>query len=246
MSPFLIIPAIDLMSGHCVRLRQGRADDVTEFSGDPAEVARSFEAAGAKRIHVIDLDGAFGGAPENLEAIRAIRRAVGCQIELGGGLRNTEAVAAALAEGIDFVILGTLAVERPKVLGEIVQAHGERILVAIDARDGIVAARGWVAFKGNPPAEEFARHMVSLGVRTFLHTDISRNGMMVGPNLDATRALAQAVEASFIASGGVASMDDLHAVADMKVPNLIGAIVGRALYDGRIDLAETIRLIQRS
>jgi len=242
---FWIIPAIDLMSGRCVRLRQGRAEDRTDFSDNPAEVARRFEAAGARRIHVIDLDGAFSGAPENLAAIRAIRQTVGCEIELGGGLRSPEMVRRALDEGINYVILGTLAVEQPDVLAQIVREHGDRIFVAIDARDGIVATRGWQETSQTKLATvDFARQMVALGVRTFLHTDIARDGMLTGPNIAATRALATSLaEASFIASGGVSSLDDLRALADLKLPNLVGAITGRAIYDGRIDLAEAIRLL---
>jgi phosphoribosylformimino-5-aminoimidazole carboxamide ribotide isomerase len=247
MSPFLIIPAVDLMSGRCVRLRQGRADDRTEFSDEPAEVARRFEAAGARRIHVIDLDGAFGGAPENLAAIRAIRQAVRCEIELGGGLRTSETVRRALSEGINYAILGTLAVEQPGSLARIVAEHGGRIFVAIDAHNGIVASRGWQEVsQAKLVAVDFARQMVARGVRTFLHTDIARDGMLGGPNIEATRALAASVaEASFIASGGVSSLDDLRALADLKLPNLVGAITGRAIYDGRLDLAEAIRLLQK-
>lgn len=241
---FLIIPAIDLMSGRCVRLKQGRADERTEFSDDPAEVAHAFEAAGAKRIHVIDLDGAFMGAPVNLAAIRAIRQAVGCQIELGGGLRTRQAIERALAEEINYVILGTVAVEEPPLLAGVVADHGNRIFVAIDARDGIVATRGWQSSDLELTAGDFASRMVALGVRTFLHTDISRDGMLVGPNIEATAALASSVEASFIASGGVSSLDDLRKLAELKLPNLVGAIVGRAIYDGRIDLAEAIRALQ--
>jgi len=243
---FLVIPAIDLMSGRCVRLRQGRADDRTEFGDNPAAMARRFEAAGARRIHVIDLDGAFSGAPENLAAIRAIRQAVGCEIELGGGMRTAEAVRAALSERINYVILGTLAAEQPDVLERIVGEHGDRIFVAIDAREGIVATRGWVeTSQAKLAAVDFARRMVACGVRTFLHTDIARDGMLAGPNLEATRALASSVaDASFLASGGVSSLDDLRALADLRLPNLVGAITGRAIYDGRIDLAEAIRLMQ--
>jgi len=241
---FLIIPAIDLMSGRCVRLKQGRADERTEFSDEPAEVARAFEAAGAKRIHVIDLDGAFTGAPANLAAIRAIRQAVGCEIELGGGLRTRVSIERALCEEINYVILGTVAVEQPHLLAGLVADYGGRIFVAIDARDGIVATRGWQTAELDLTTGDFASHMVALGVRTFLHTDISRDGMLVGPNIQATADLASSVEASFIASGGVSSMDDLRQLAALKLPNLVGAIVGRAIYDGRIDLAEAIRELQ--
>lgn len=244
MSGFLVIPAIDLMSGRCVRLRQGRAEDQTVFSDDPAGTAREFEAAGARRIHVIDLDGAFGGAPENLEAIRAIRRAVGCEIELGGGMRMAETVRAALAEGVNYVILGTLAVEQPDLLGELVDGYGERIIVALDARDGIVAVHGWQDEQAGLEVDDFARHLADSGVRTFLHTDIARDGMLQGPNVEATRRLANSVGARVIASGGVASLDDLRALAEPGAPNLIGAVAGRAIYDGRIDLAEAIRVLQ--
>ena len=245
MKQFLIIPAIDLMAGQCVRLRKGRAQDKTVFSDDPARTAREFEAAGAKRIHVVDLDGAFGGAPENLEAIRAIRRAVSSEIELGGGLRTAEAVHAALAEGIDSVILGTLAVEKPDLLRELVNQYGERIIVALDARDGIVSVRGWQDDRAGLEVEAFARDLTAMGVRTFLHTDIARDGMLEGPNVEATRRLAATVDASVIASGGVSSLADLSVLAEPGWPNLIGAVTGRAIYDGQIDLAEAIRRLQR-
>ncbi|MCX8036662.1 MAG: 1-(5-phosphoribosyl)-5-[(5-phosphoribosylamino)methylideneamino]imidazole-4-carboxamide isomerase [Candidatus Sumerlaeia bacterium] len=244
MYPFLVIPAIDLMSGRCVRLQQGRADARTEFGGNPAEIAQMFEAAGARRIHVVDLDGAFTGAPENLEAIRAIRRAVGCEIELGGGLRTREAVSNALSEGINYVILGTLAVEQPEMLKDLVAEFDGQILVAIDARNGMVAVRGWVTTESGLDAESFARQMAAAGVRTFLHTDISRDGMLQGPNIEATRALAQAVPASFIASGGVSCFEDLQALVALNQTNIIGAVVGRALYDGRIDLARAIAMLK--
>lgn len=241
---FSIIPAIDLMSGQCVRLRQGRAEERTDFSDNPADAAREFESAGVRRIHIVDLDGAFSGAPKNAAAIRAIRQAVGCEIQLGGGLRTAEAVQKAFSEGIDNAILGTVAVEQPDLLKQLVDQHGERIIVAIDARDGIVAVRGWQTSQPHLPAVDLARHMVELGVRTFLHTDIARDGMLAGPNVEATRDLASSVEAAVIASGGVASLDDLRALAAVGLPNLVGVVVGRALYDGRIDLAEAIRLLQ--
>ena len=232
------------MSGRCVRLRQGRAEERTEFSDNPVKVAREFESAGVRRIHIVDLDGAFSGAPENFAAIRAIRQAVGCEIQLGGGLRTTEAVQKALSEGIDKVILGTMAVEQPDLLTRLVREHGDRIIVAIDARDGVVAYRGWQTSEGHLPATDFARRMVEIGVQTFLHTDIGRDGMLSGPNVEATRALASSVEAGVIASGGIASLDDVRTLAALGLPNLLGVVVGRALYDGRIDLAEAIRLLQ--
>jgi phosphoribosylformimino-5-aminoimidazole carboxamide ribotide isomerase len=246
MRPFLIIPAIDLMAGCVVRLKQGRAEDRTQYSDDPAQVARSFEAAGARRIHIVDLDGAFRGASANLAAIREIRRAVGCEIEVGGGFRTPEAVRGALAEGIDYVILGTLAVEQPDLLAAMVREHGERLIVAVDARDGRVATRGWVEGAESIPVIDLARQMVDLGIKTFLYTDIARDGMLTGPNVPATRDLAHAVPAAdVIASGGVSRLQDLRDLAALALPNLLGAITGRALYDGRIDLAEAIRSISK-
>jgi phosphoribosylformimino-5-aminoimidazole carboxamide ribotide isomerase len=245
MSRFLVIPAIDLMSGQCVRLRQGRAEDRTVYSNDAAGVAGRFEEAGARRIHIVDLDGAFRGGRENLEAVRAIRRTVSCEIEVGGGFRTPQAVRTALEEGIDYVILGTLAVEQPGVLQGIVQEHGRRIVVALDARGGIVSVRGWVTEGGGVPVLDLAHRMSEIGVETFLHTDIARDGMLTGPNVEATRRLAEATSALVIASGGVGSPGDLHELASLRLPNLLGAIIGRALYDGRVDLAEAIGAVQR-
>jgi phosphoribosylformimino-5-aminoimidazole carboxamide ribotide isomerase len=232
------------MGGRCVRLRQGKADERTDYGADPAQVAKGFEAAGVKRIHLIDLDGAFRGSPTNLAAIRAIRQAVDCEIELGGGMRAAATVDAAFSEGIDYVILGTAAVENPDLLRQLLDVHGERILVAIDALNGLVAVRGWVSTQADLQAPDFARRMIELGVRTFLHTDIARDGMLAGPNVEATRALAESIDATVIASGGISSIDDLQALAALDLPNLLGAVVGRALYDGRVDLAEALRALE--
>lgn len=245
MADFQIIPAIDLMSGKCVRLRQGRAEDQTVYSDDPAGMAEQFEAAGARRIHVVDLDGAFKGARENLEAVRSIRAAVSCEIEVGGGLRSIEAVRAAISEGVDYVVLGTLAVEAPEILDEILAEVPDQVIVALDARDGLVSVRGWVSEDAGIPVLDLARDQCKRGVSTFLYTDIARDGMLAGPNVEATRALAEATPASVIASGGVASQDDIQALADLNLDNLIGSIVGRAIYDGRVDLASAIRAIHK-
>jgi phosphoribosylformimino-5-aminoimidazole carboxamide ribotide isomerase len=239
MPTLLPIPAIDLMDGHVVRLARGRAEAKTVYSDDPAAVAREFEAAGARRLHVVDLDGAFGGRPRNRDAIRAIRDAVSMEIEVGGGLRTEEDVREVFELGAQFAILGTSALRDRALVGRLVERWGERIIVGIDAKDGRVAVEGWVE-TSDLEQVDFARELESLGVTTVIATDIATDGMLSGPNLASLRALAEATTMNVIASGGVASIGDLRALRDLRRPNLIGAIVGRAIYEKKLDLRAAV------
>ena len=238
----IVYPAIDLRGGRCVRLEQGRADRETVYAADPAEVAGQFRAAGAEWIHVVDLDGAFAGAPQNLAALEAIA-ALGLKVEFGGGLRTREVVDRVLALGASRVVIGTRAAESEAFVGELVQAHGERIAVGIDAKDGRVAVKGWVDTTALG-AVALAGRMDALGVRTLIYTDIGTDGMLTGPNFAAQEALLQAVGCRIIASGGVSVRGDVVRLAEMKKrhPRLDGVIVGKALYERRVDLADLLAI----
>ncbi len=237
---FLPIPAIDLMDGQVVRLERGEAGQRTVYSDDPAAVAQQFEAAGAHRLHVVDLDGAFSGQPVNLEAIAAIRAAVGMKIELGGGLRTRAAVEQVIELGIDYAILGTKAVHDRAFVKELATHHGLRMIIGIDARDGMVAVEGWRE-TSKLDALEFACELEDLGIGTLIYTDIATDGMLTGPNLAALEKVADAVQIDVIASGGVSRYEDLEAIRGLERHNLIGAIIGKAIYEGRLDLAEAVR-----
>ncbi len=239
----LVIPAIDLKGGRCVRLRQGRMDEATVYGDDPAAVARRWAEAGARRIHVVDLDGAFAGRPENREAIRAIRRAVDVPIELGGGIRDRATAEALFTEGVDYVILGTAALEDPDLVARLAEAHPERVLVGIDARAGRVAVRGW-ADVTDVAAEDLARDLAGRGAAGFIFTDIERDGMQTGVNLEATAAFARAAGRPVIASGGVSTLRDIERLIPLEAHGVVGVITGRALYEGTLDLAEAIAVAQ--
>jgi len=232
----IIIPAIDLKGGRCVRLLQGQKDRETVYSHDPAEVARRWQAAGAEMIHVVDLDGAFGGAPRNLDSVRAIAAAVDTPFQFGGGLRTDEAVDTALAAGAARVIIGTKAASSPEWIAQLCRRHPGRIAAGIDARAGKVALEGWVEAT-DIDAVDLAQRMADAGVCAIIFTDISRDGMLTGPNAAATAELAAQVPVPVIASGGVSSLDDVRTLARL---NISGAIIGKALYTGDIDLAEAI------
>lgn len=237
-----IYPAIDIRGGRCVRLLQGRADQETVYAEDPAEVAASFRQVGSTWVHVVDLDGAFSGEPRNGAAVRAIV-AQGLRVQLGGGLRTRASVEQALGCGVARVVIGTRAAESTTFVGELVQAFGERIAVGIDAKDGQVAVKGWVASSG-VTALDLARRMDGLGVRTLIHTDIGTDGMLTGPNLPAQEAMLGAGSYGVIASGGVSRREDVIALAELarRQPRLDGVIVGKALYERRVDLADLLRL----
>lgn len=237
--PFLIFPAIDLKGGKVVRLQQGRAEAVTVYSDDPAAMAKRWEDDGARYLHVVDLDGAFEGEPRNWDGVRAILRAVQIPIQLGGGLRRRAQVEEALQMGVTRVVLGTKACDSPDFVSALVQDFGARIVVGVDARDGFVAVKGWTE-KTQLPAVEFARQINRLGVRNIIFTDVSTDGMLVGPNYAAISSLCAAVTCNVIASGGVSSLEDVQSLQHLAETssNLVGVIIGKALYDGRIDLKQ--------
>jgi phosphoribosylformimino-5-aminoimidazole carboxamide ribotide isomerase len=237
-----IYPAIDLRGGKCVRLLQGRADQETVYGEDPAAVARSFRQAGAEWVHVVDLDGAFGGEPRNGAAVAGIV-AVGLRVQQGGGLRTRAAVDAALAGGATRVVIGTKACEDENLLRELVAAHGARVAVGIDARDGWVTVKGWVE-QTRTRAEDLARRVESLGVVTVIYTDIATDGMLTGPNFAALEELLGAVRCRVIASGGVSRREDIEHLAALarRRPHLDGVIVGKALYERRLELSDALRI----
>lgn len=238
-SSFLVYPAIDLKGGKVVRLQQGRADAETVYDTDPAAVARRWEEQGAQFLHVVDLDGAFSGHPTNHAGLEAILAAVKIPVQLGGGLRTRATVEATLKLGVQRVVIGTKACDSPEFVSSLVADFGSRIVVGIDARDGFVAVKGWVE-KTQLLATEFAQQIDRLGVKHIIFTDVSTDGMLTGPNYFATVAICNAVSCNIIASGGVGQLSDIHRLQRVatEVPrrNLVGVIVGKALYDGRVDL----------
>ena len=237
---FEVIPAIDVQGGRCVRLVQGDFDRATVYGDDPPGMARRWEAAGAGRIHVVDLDGAKAGGPRQLDVVREIAGAVGVPVQLGGGMRTLQDVEAAIAAGVDRIVVGTRAIEDPGFVDEALTRFGERIAIGIDAKDGRVAVRGWVDVS-DVDALALARSMAKRGVRTIVYTDIARDGMLSGPNVEAMRRMAEAVpEVSVIASGGVGALGD---VLDLARTGTVGVIVGKAIYTGNVDLAEAIRAL---
>ena len=236
-----IYPAIDIKGGRCVRLTQGRADQETVYSENPAEVAAQFKAAGSAWVHVVDLDGAFSGQSQNLEVVRAIA-AQGMKVQLGGGMRSREAVQRALDLGVSRVVVGTRAAESEEFVSELVKAFGEKIAVGIDAKDGQVAVKGWVDTMGTS-ALGLAQRMDAIGVRTLIYTDIGTDGMLTGPNLAAQEAMLKTVKCGVIASGGVSQQGDVGALAALakRYANLDGVIIGKAIYEKRVDLATALK-----
>ncbi|MBX3730069.1 MAG: 1-(5-phosphoribosyl)-5-[(5-phosphoribosylamino)methylideneamino]imidazole-4-carboxamide isomerase [Candidatus Sumerlaeia bacterium] len=242
MARFEVIPAIDLLDGQVVRLEQGRREAKTVYSDDPVAFARQFEAAGARRVHVVDLNGAFDGEFGNLDLVRAICRGSSLRVELGGGIRTVEAAREAWAAGVHEVIVGTRAVEDSRFVQELFKLRPGQVIVGIDAHGGKVATRGWIR-SSELDAIEFARTMEELGCRRIIYTDIATDGMLSGPNVPAMERLCRAVPAlEVVASGGISRLEDFGTLRALKLPNLVGAISGRAVYDGRIDLASAVRL----
>lgn len=239
----ILYPAIDLKDGMCVRLRQGDMASVTVFHLDPAAQARVFEAQGFEYLHVIDLDGAVTGKPVNSAAVERIRRAVGMPIQLGGGIRDAGTLEGWLGKGVDRVIIGTAAVRDPALVRDAARRFPGRVAVALDSRDGMVAVEGW-AQASRIGAFDLVRRFEDAGVAAIVHTDIARDGLLTGLNLEATLALAGATAIPVIASGGLASIEDVKALTAPRARKLAGAIVGRALYDGRLDAAEALRVIR--
>ena len=234
----VILPAIDLKGGVCVRLRQGRADDVTTYNDDPAAQARDWREQGGRELHVVDLDGAFAGTPKHAEVIAAIIAAFGGPVEVGGGLRSMEALGAVMDAGATRAIIGSAALEDPGFLDRAVEQYGDRIAVGIDARGGFVQTRGWVKTT-EVKATDLAKAVAAAGVKTIIYTDTATDGMLGGPNLEQMAAICDAAPTCQItASGGVSSPRDVANLIALNRPNLRAAIVGKALYDGRTTLAE--------
>ena len=236
---FEIVPAVDLKAGRCVRLVQGRADAETVFSDDPVAMARRWQDAGARRLHVVDLDGAFAGRPSQTALVRAMIEAVSIPVEVGGGLREIAHVEAVLEAGARWAIVGTRAALDPAFLGAVCDRFGEQIIVGIDASDGKVAVDGWTRVLD---LDAIARDAAAAGAAGIIYTDIARDGTQTGPNLWSTGAVAQAAGIPVFASGGVGSLDDIRQLATL--PGLAGVIVGRALYSGAVDLAAAVAEVQ--
>jgi phosphoribosylformimino-5-aminoimidazole carboxamide ribotide isomerase len=236
----LIIPAIDLKDGRCVRLQQGDMKKVTVFGDDPVAMAKHWAAQGARRLHIVDLNGAVAGRPKNEKVIRDVIKAVGetTPIELGGGIRDLDTIESYLDAGVAFVVIGTAAVKNPGFLSDAAYAFPGHIIAGLDAKDGKVAVEGWSKLTGHDVVD-LARKYEDYGVEALVYTDIGRDGMMTGVNIEATLRLAQAIKIPLIASGGLNSIKDVEAVCQTLVPEgVIGAITGRALYEGRIDFKQ--------
>jgi phosphoribosylformimino-5-aminoimidazole carboxamide ribotide isomerase len=234
----LLIPAIDLKDGSCVRLKQGEMDDATVFSEDPAAMARHWIDQGARRLHLVDLNGAFAGRPKNQAAIRAIVREVGDDIpvQLGGGIRDLDTIEHYLDNGITYIIIGTAAVKNPGLLQDACTAFPGHIIVGLDAKDGKVATDGWSKLTGHDVVD-LARKFEDYGVEGVIYTDIGRDGMLSGVNIEATVRLAQALRIPVIASGGIATLADIDALCKVEDEGIMGAITGRAIYEGTLDFA---------
>lgn len=234
----IILPAIDLKDGRCVRLRQGRADDVTVYGDDPAAQARDWRAQGGRELHVVDLDGAFAGVPKHLDVIRRIIDAFGGPVEVGGGIRTPDALRAVLEAGAARAIIGSAALEDPSFLTQAYDLYGDRLAVGIDARDGFVQTKGWVETT-KVRATDLAAAVAKIGIRTIIYTDTATDGMLGGPNLTQMAAICDAAPTCQItASGGVSSPYDVENLKALERPNLRAAIVGKALYDGRTTLRD--------
>ena len=238
----ILFPAIDLKNGQCVRLQQGDMARATVFNLDPAAQAADFERQGFEYLHVVDLDGAFAGKPVNAQAVEAMLKTVKMPVQLGGGIRDMATLGAWLTKGITRVIIGTAAVRDPSFVKEAAKKYPGRVAVGLDARDGKVAVEGW-AETSTVTALEIAQRFEDAGVAAIIFTDIARDGLLKGLNLDATIALAESISIPVIASGGLASIDDVKALLEPRASRLAGAISGRALYDGRIDPAQALALI---
>ncbi len=241
----LLIPAIDLKDGRCVRLRQGRMDDETVFSDDVLGMAERWVEAGARRLHLVDLNGAFAGEPVNGEAIHAIAAAYPeLPIQVGGGIRDEATIEAYLAAGVSYCIIGTQAVKEPAFVARACRAFPGHVIVGLDAKDGQVAIQGWAELT-EYRVEELARRFQDDGVAAIVYTDIGRDGMLSGPNVEATRALAERISVPVVASGGITGLEDVRALAEIAASGILGAITGRAIYEGTLDFAAGQALADR-
>jgi phosphoribosylformimino-5-aminoimidazole carboxamide ribotide isomerase len=235
----LVIPAIDLKGGQCVRLLQGKRDEVTTYSNDPVSVAKRWESYGARLLHVVDLDGAFTGSQKNFNAIVKIRESVKILMEVGGGIRNIGNVINLFSAGIERVVIGTAAIEDPEFLTSLCRKYPGRILIGIDAKDAMVAVKGWEEVT-SINARELVKRLELIGIAGIIYTDISRDGMLSGPNLEMVREMVESVKIPVIASGGVSGIEDIKNL--MKIENLWGVITGKAIYEGTLNLQEAVRI----
>ncbi|HZJ84839.1 MAG TPA: 1-(5-phosphoribosyl)-5-[(5-phosphoribosylamino)methylideneamino]imidazole-4-carboxamide isomerase [Syntrophomonadaceae bacterium] len=238
----IIFPAIDINDGQCVRLIQGRAEDKTIYSNEPAKIAQGFAKAGAEWVHVVDLDGAFSGKPTNIKAIETIRAKIDIPFQVGGGLRSLQDVELLLKIGANRVIIGTKAVSSPDFIKELLDKFGpEQIVLGVDAKKGMVATEGWVNTH-EVSALDFGRQMQELGIKYAVYTDIAKDGLLKGPNLTATKEMALITKLKIIASGGVTSLEDLQDIKALERDGVIGAIIGKAIYEGELDLAQALEI----
>ena len=239
----LLIPAIDLKDGQCVRLRQGRMDETTVFSANPVDVAQRWVDAGARRLHLVDLNGAFEGKPVNGEVVRAVAaKFPHLPVQIGGGIRDAATVEAYLEAGVQFCIIGTKAVQEPQFVVELCKQFPGHIIVGIDAKNGMVATDGW-AEVSRVAAIDLAKQFEQAGVSAIVYTDIARDGMMTGVNVEETARLAESISIPVVASGGVTNMDDIKALLAVESKGVMGTILGRSIYEGTIDLAEAQRWV---
>ena len=233
----ILYPAIDIMGGKAVRLVEGRFEDATTYHDDPLEAAQSWVDAGARYLHVVDLDGAKEGAPRSIEHLRRIVQGTGVPVQYGGGLRTVDAVRDALRAGAERAIVGTAAFRDIDFLDDIVRTFGPRIVVSVDVRGGMISTSGWTQTTQMPAADAI-RRLTDRGVRSFVYTNVDRDGLLEGPDLDEVARVAEAVRGRFIYSGGIGSLDDLRGLAELRQVNLAGVIVGKALYEGRFTIPE--------
>lgn len=240
----IIIPAVDIKDGRCVRLLQGRMDAETVFSNEPAAMAARWADAGARLIHVVDLDGAVRKKPENLSAIRKILQTVDVKIQVGGGIREFETAEALFDMGVERVIIGTEAVKNPELVKRLCKSYPGRVVVGIDARNGYVAIEGWT-LETKKKAVDLAREFEETGVAAINFTDIHRDGMQTGPNIEETRMLAKAISIPVVASGGVSTIQDIHNLLPLEKDGVVGVITGKAIYTGTLDLGEAIGVAQK-
>lgn len=233
---FEVIPAIDILNGKCVRLKQGRYDAETVYSKDPLEIAKKWESQGAKRLHVVDLDGARTGIPKNIEIIKSIAKEINIPVQTGGGIRNFDLIKELIDFGVDRVILGTTAVKNPNLLARVCEKFGEQIAVAIDTKEGKAATEGWTKVSKKDTLT-LAKEAIDLGVKRFIYTDISRDGMLEGPNFEGIKNFVSRIKVPVIASGGISSKEDIEKLKELKIE---GCVVGKALYTGAVKLEEIL------